>query len=105
MHSRDIFLHKDLRCGGFFELAIQVCPSIDNQPIQLYTDYVWSLDNVKGPYDDNFNPIQTNIEQFGHRGLIRLGKYEIPFMTYNVRETEPIETALIGLTYAFIPLP
>ena len=90
--AKDIFLNKDLRCGGFYELAIQVCPSIDNEPIQLYTDYIWSLENVRGPYDENFNLIQTDIETFQHRGLIRLGEYEIPFMTYNVRETEPIET-------------
>jgi hypothetical protein len=90
--AKDIFLSKDLRCGGFYELAIQVCPSINNEPIQFYTDYIWSLQNVRGPYDDNFNLIQTDIETFQHRGLIQLGEYEIPFMTYNVRETEPIGT-------------
>ncbi len=90
--AKNIFLDKDLRCGGFYELAIQVCQSIDNKPIQLYTDCIWKLENVRGPYDDNFNLIQTDIETFQHRGLIQLGEYEIPFMTYNVRETEPIET-------------
>lgn len=90
--AKDIFLDKDLRCGGFYELVIQVCPSIDNEPIQRYTDYIWSLENVRGPYDDNFNLIPTDIEIFQHRGLIQLGEYEIPFTTYNVRETEPIET-------------
>jgi hypothetical protein len=89
---RDIFLDKNLRCGGFFELAIQVCPSVDNEPIELYTNYVWSLENVEGPYDNNFDPVQIDIEAFQHRGVVRLGEYEIPFMTYNVRETEPIET-------------
>jgi len=53
--AKDIFLDKDLMCGGFYELALQVCPSIDNEPIQLYTDYIWSLENVEGPYHDNFN--------------------------------------------------
>jgi hypothetical protein len=90
--AKDIFLDKALRCGGFYELAIQVCPSIDNDPIQLYTDYIWSLENVRGPYDDNFNLIPTDIEFFQHRGLVQLGEYEIPLITYNVRETEPIET-------------
>jgi hypothetical protein len=99
--AKDIFLDKDLRCGGFYELAIQVCPSIDNEPIQLYTDYIWSLQNVKGPYDDSFNLIQTDIEIFQHRGLIRLGEYQVPFMTYNVRETEPIETGFNWLDVCF----
>lgn len=90
--GKDIFLDKNLRSGGFYELAIQVCPSIDNEPIQLYTNYIWSLENVRGPYDDNFILIPPDIATFQHRGLIQLGEYEIPFMTYNVRETEPIET-------------
>jgi|GEM_PF-954428 len=89
---KDIFLNKDLRCGGFYELAIQVCPSIDNDPIKLYTDFIWTLNNVSGPFDEDFNTIQTDIENFQHRGLIRLDNFVIPFMTYNVRETEPIET-------------
>ncbi len=90
--KKDIFLDKDLRCGGFYELAIQVCPSIDNKPIKLYTDFIWTLSNVSGPFDENFENLPTNIENFQHRGLIRLDNFDIPFMTYNVRETEPIET-------------
>ena len=89
---KDIFLDKDLRCGGFYELAIQVCPSIDNDPIKLYTDFIWTLNNVSGPFDEDFKTMQTDIENFQHRGLIKLGNFDIPFMTYNIRETEPIET-------------
>jgi hypothetical protein len=89
---KDIFLDKDLRCGGFFELAIQVCPSVENEPITLYTDFIWTLNNVSGPFDEDFKTIQTDIGSFQHRGLIRLDNFDIPFMTYNVRETEPIET-------------
>ncbi|MPR37031.1 hypothetical protein [Salmonirosea aquatica] len=89
--QKNIFLDKDLRCGGFYELAIQVCPSIDNNPIKLYTDFIWTLNNVSGPFDEDFNSIQTDIENFQHRGLIRLDNFVIPFTTYNVRETEPID--------------
>lgn len=90
--QKNIFLDKDLRCGGFYELAIQVCPSIDNDPIKLYTDFIWTLNNVSGPFDEDFKTIETNIENFQHLGLIRLDNFEIPFMTYNIREDEPIET-------------
>ena len=90
--SKEIFLDKDLRCGGFYELAIQVCPSIDNDPIQLYTDFIWSLKEVSGPFDEDYKIIKTDIENIEHRGLIRLENFDIPFMTYNIRETEPIET-------------
>lgn len=90
--QRDIFLDKDLRCGGFYELAIQVCPSKNNDPIKLYTDFIWTLNNVLGPFDEDFKKIQANIENIQHRGLISLDNYVIPFMTYNIREDEPIET-------------
>ena len=90
--SKEIFLDKDLRLGGFYEVAIQVCSSIDNEPIQLYTDYIWTLGNVEGPFDENFNLEQIDIEIFQHRGIVQLGKYEIPFITYNIREDEPVET-------------
>ncbi|MFT3902917.1 MAG: hypothetical protein QM727_07065 [Niabella sp.] len=89
---KTIFLDKDLRCGGFYELAIQVCPSIDNDPIKLYTDFIWALNNVSGPFDEDFKNIKTDIENIQHRGLIKLGNFDVPFMTYNIRETEPIET-------------
>ena len=65
--QKDIFLDKDLRWGGFYELAIQVCPSIDNNPIKLYTDFIWTLNNVSGPFDEDFKKIETNIENFQHR--------------------------------------
>ncbi|KZS40089.1 hypothetical protein AWE51_25470 [Aquimarina aggregata] len=90
--SKEIFLDKNLRCGGFYELAIQVCPSIDNVPIKLYTDFIWTLNNVSGPFDEDYKTIRTDIENIQHRGLIRLDDFVIPFMTYNIRETEPIET-------------
>jgi hypothetical protein len=89
---KDIFLDKDLRCGGFYELAIQVCPSIDNAPIKLYTEFIWTLNNVSGPFDEEFKSIKTDIENIQHRGLIKFETYDVPFMTYNIRETEPIET-------------
>lgn len=47
--SNDILLDKDLRTGGFYELAIQVCPRADNEPIKLYTDYIWTLRNAIKP--------------------------------------------------------
>jgi hypothetical protein len=90
--SKEIFLDKELRCGGFYELAIQVCPSIDNAPIRLYTDFIWSLNEVSGPFDEEYEIIKTDIENIQHRGLVKLENFEIPFMTYNIRESEPIET-------------
>lgn len=89
---KDLFLNNDLQCGGFFELAIQVCSSMDNQPIKLYTDFIWTRDNVMGPFDNDFKPVKVGIENVQHFGLINLGNFDIPFMTYNIREENPVET-------------
>lgn len=89
---KDIFLDKDLRVGGFYELSIQVCPSVYNQPIKLYTDFIWTLKNVEGPYGIDYNSITVDIANIQHNGILHLDTYAIPFMTYNIREDQPIET-------------
>ena len=91
-NNKDIFLDKNLRTGGFYELAIQVCPSSNITPIEHYTDFIWSLTNVHGPYDLNFNSVQTNIENTRHNGMLLLDDFSIPFLTYHIRENEPIES-------------
>jgi len=91
-NSNDILFNKELRTGGFYELAIQVCPSADNEPIKLYTDYIWTLKNVYGPFDVNDNSIPIDIQNVQHLGVLHLDNYAIPFMTYNIREDEPVET-------------
>jgi hypothetical protein len=90
--SKNLFLDKEIRLGGFYELAIQVCSSAENEPIKKYTDFIWALDNVQGPFDDNYNKIETDIDIFSNTGIIKIDDFELPFLTYNVRETEPIET-------------
>jgi hypothetical protein len=88
----DILFDKKLRTGGFYELAIQVCPSADNEPVKQYINYIWSLENVVGPFDVNKNSITTDILNIQHIGILNLGSYNIPFLTYNIREDEPVET-------------
>ena len=90
--TKEIFLDKDLRLGGFYELCIQDCPSIDNEPIKKYTDYIWSLKNVDGPYDNDFHKTSADINNFRHEGILHLDNFNIPIVTINIRETEPIET-------------
>ncbi|WP_192502058.1 hypothetical protein, partial [Flavobacterium sp. PL002] len=57
-----------------------------------YTDFIWNLKNVDGPFDKNFNIIEVNIENMEHQGIMNLGNYSIPFKTFNIREENPIET-------------
>lgn len=90
--GKDIFLDKSIRTGGFCELAIQVCPSIDNEPIRLYTEFIWTLKNVYGPFDTSFNSTKTDVANIEHEGILHLNSHVIPFKTYNIREDNPVET-------------
>jgi hypothetical protein len=90
--TKSLFQNDDLRCGGFYELCIQVCPSIDTKPIQRYTNYFWTLDNIEGPFDKEFNKIQIPNEYYELQGLLTLENLRIPFKNFNIREQEPIET-------------
>lgn len=92
INPKEIFVDKDLRKGGFYELAIQVCPCADKEPIQKYTDFIWALQNVEGPYDSNCNPIDVDFANNRHEGILHLNTYSIPFLTYNIKEEHPIET-------------
>jgi len=90
--TKSLFQNEDLRCGGFYELCIQVCPSIDTKPIELYTNYFWTLANIQGPFDKDFNKVQIPSEFYELEGLLTLESFIIPFKTFNMREQEPIET-------------
>jgi hypothetical protein len=98
---KELFLNPELRTGGFYELAIQVCPSMNNIPIKDYTNFIWNQEYIEGPFDESFNLISVDIENIQHRGLITFGDYKIPFMTYNIREDEPIDTGYNWLDICF----
>lgn len=91
--TRELFLDKELQAGGYYELSIQVCLSKNKEPLKLYTDFIWALSNVEGPFDGNFNKIQVDIQNNRHEGLLHLEDYTIPFITFsNITEDEPVET-------------
>ena len=89
---KELFIDESLKSGGFYELSIQVCESSNNIPIELYSNFIWNLENVIGPFNEQFNKIEVNIENNRHNGIVKFNNIHIPFLTYNVRESEPIET-------------
>lgn len=94
MHQsrRELFLDEKLRTGGFYELCIQVCPSLDNNPIKLYSDFFWSLEKIEGPFDNNFNEKIVNPMNWVHNGILNFDNDSIPFHIFNIKEDEPLET-------------
>lgn len=85
-NAKDLFLDKEIQCGGFYELVIQVCRSSFNEPIKSYLDFVWSLDNIDGPYDSNFHSIPICLTNNRHSGMLTVKDHTLPFMTFCIVE-------------------
>lgn len=88
---KSVFLDKEFKGGDFYELSMKITQSVDNNVVKIYTDYIWNLDNVYGPYDSDFNLIQTDVTIFQHNGVLRLDDYYIPFMTFCINDSESNE--------------
>lgn len=73
--TKTLFLDKELRCGGFYELCIQVCPSVDTKPIQLCSNRFWALSNIQGPFDDKFNKIDVPEDYYELQGILVLDNF------------------------------
>ena len=98
---KDIFLNEELRSGGFYELSIQVCPSLDMEPIKKYTDYIQSLKNIDGPFNEKFELTNIDIENYEHQWVLNLENCSIPFKTFNIHESEPLETGFNWFNVCF----
>jgi hypothetical protein len=90
--TKELFLSEDNIYGGFYELVFQVCPNDNNDPIKLYTEYIWNLNCVFGPLNLDFIKIPINNHHdtddtvIINNGILILDNYEIPFKTINVCE-------------------
>lgn len=96
----ETFKNQDLRTGGFFELCIQVSESSNNDFIQNYFDFFWNQPNVEGPFDDYLNPINKIID-YRLEGILNIGNVKIPFVNFNIREENPIETGSYWFDISF----
>jgi hypothetical protein len=93
--SKKLLFDKEARCGGFYELSIQVCRSLDNNPINLYTDFLWKQSNVEGPFEetwDGYTNSALDYQNAVNYGVMTIDKFPIPFQSYNVREEHSEET-------------
>jgi hypothetical protein len=71
------------------------------KPWRLYQNFFWTLNNIDGPFDLNKTSIPFDIENSNHHGVLHLDNFTIPFMTYNIREEQPIETGFYWFDICF----
>ena len=88
---KQIFIDSDIRCGGFFELAIQVSPSSEQDSVRAYRTLIWQLSEVQGPYDAHMNLIPSDPDGYKQEGVLSLGNRHIPFKLHYIKE-EPFDS-------------
>jgi hypothetical protein len=101
--TKEIYLNDEYKCGGYYDLSIQVCPNSNIEPIKKYTNYIWNLNYIHGPLDKKYNKtkIDTNKNGFNN-GILILNEYEIPFITMNICEYDGFNWFNISITATVI---
>ena len=83
---KELFI-KNYKLSGtwFYQLSILVCSSEDELPIIDYTNYIWELSNINGPYNETFEPKAINFQET-NTGLINIENLTIPFKSMFIQE-------------------
>ncbi|RYZ86207.1 MAG: hypothetical protein EOP04_14330 [Proteobacteria bacterium] len=89
---KDMFVNPRLRVGGYFELAIQVSESVDNEVVRKYKKHLWDLLYIDGPYDREMSPKDVEPDGYCEEGIVHLYGRSIPFITYYIKEESPVES-------------
>ena len=83
---KDIWNNKELRCGGYYELAMEVSSNKEIEPVKELTKQVFQCDFVHGPFNSNFELVELDLEYFDNLGYIEIEDKKVPFKTFNVPE-------------------
>jgi hypothetical protein len=83
---KEIWNNKELRCGGFYELAIEVSSNEERESLSRLTTKLFQLDFVKGPFNTEFESVSLDLEYFDNLGFIEVEGKKVPFKTYNIIE-------------------
>lgn len=74
------------RCGGFYELDVEISDNSSSPPIKELLQSLFELDFVKGPFNWEFEKIDLDLEYFENLGLIEVDDKLIPFKIYYISE-------------------
>lgn len=99
--TKNLYLNDDIRCGGFYELCIQVSPTVDTISLKAYNDFFWSLDIVSGPFNDRLEKVNVDIDNYTQEGILAIDGRQIPFKQFNIREAEPVATGFNWFDISF----
>lgn len=84
--AKEIWNNEELRCGGFYELAIEVSSNEEREPVKELTKQLFQLDFIKGPFNSEFTNVELDLEYFDNLGFIEIEEKKVPFKTFNVPE-------------------
>lgn len=102
--AKEIWNNDELRCGGFYELAIEV--SDNNKPrewIENILTSIFELEFIEGPFDNQLNKSDFFLDMengYGENlGYLRIDGNEIPFKTVFISEEGQNESNWLDLCF------
>ena len=102
--AKDIWNNIELRCGGFYELAIEVSDNNKSRTwIERCLNAIFELDFIKGPFDHDLNNTRFYLDlEFGYGenlGYLKIADKELPFKIVFISEEGQNESNWISLCF------
>ncbi len=70
--AKEIWNNEALKCGGFYELVIEVSSNEERASVKALTKKLFQLDFVKGPFNAEFIKVELDLEYFDNLGFIEV---------------------------------
>lgn len=83
---KEIWNNRNLRSGGYYELAMEVSSNKEIKPVRALTKRLFQLDFISGPFNSEFKEIDLDLEYFDNLGSIQIQDKLVPFKTFSFPE-------------------
>lgn len=89
--AKEIWNDQELRCGGFYELAIEISENnLERKEVIEYLKSLFEIESVDGPFDHHFNKsdyfVDTENGYGENLGYLEIEGVDIPFKTVFISE-------------------
>lgn len=84
--AQELWENKELRKGGVYELAMEVCSNKEKQPIIDLAQALFELEMVHGPFNRDFETAPLDTVYFRSIGYLEVGEIQVPFVLFFISE-------------------
>jgi predicted NAD-dependent protein-ADP-ribosyltransferase YbiA (DUF1768 family) len=79
-----IWNDEKYKCGGFYEIAIQVEDYDNNKKAKVLLEKLFQIENIIGPFDNNLENKKLDLEYYNNIGIIEINKKKLPFKIHHI---------------------